>query len=221
MNRTRLFLLMSLLCCMTSLRAQKQLNYTDFGAFIGTMNYNGDVATGQISGMIKEIRPMGGIHLRRTMASWFTLGTEASYGFIHAKDVNHSNAYRGFIVNTQLIQVNAFMELNFAKFGKYRRSQRSSFYVKAGGGVCFYNPKVQEDVRFSSSWELFPNAYTGFNYFGGAGVKIRTSYQSYLSIETTMHFATFDNLEGYQFFNNKTANDVYGGVRFGYSYMFF
>ena len=203
------------------LSAQRQLNYTDFGAYIGTINYSDEVASGEISGYIKEIRPQVGVHLRRTVASWFTLGTEVGYGYIHAKDVNHTHPSRGYEVNTHMVQINGFMELNFSKFGKYRRSQRSTFYIKSGGGVNFYNPRLKEKLRYDSTWELRPNAYTGFNVFGGAGFKIRLSYQSYLNIEALGHFATFDDIEGLQYVDNRTANDFYGGLRIGYSYMFF
>ncbi len=221
MKHKALIVLLGLFLSSGALKAQRQLNYTDFGFFVGTINYNGEVATGEISGYVSEIRPMGGLHLRRTVASWFTLGTEASYGIIQSKDVNHTNPERGLEVNTHMIQVNAFMELNFSKFGKYRRSQRTSFYIKSGGGINFYNPNIKEDIRYSTAFELRPNAYMGFNFFGGAGLKIRTSYQSYLSVEVTRHFCSFDDLEGFQYINNRTANDFYGGMRIGYSYMFF
>lgn len=202
-------------------QGQRQLNYTDFGGFIGTMNYNGEVATGEIAGYISEIRPSFGMYLRRTVASWFTLGLEGSYGFVHAKDANHGNDLRGYEVNTHMIQINPYMELNFSKFGKYRRSQASTFYLKTGGGINFYNPNMNEGVRYPSTYTVRPNSYIGYNFFGGVGVKIRTSYQGYINIEATGHFASFDDIEGFVHTDNRTNNDVYGGIRIGYNYMIF
>ena len=215
-----LIILMSVLFSFT-VNGQRRFDYYDFGVYVGTMNYNGDVATGVISGYLSDIRPSAGAYLRTTFSSWFSLGMEGSYSFIYSTDENHGRAARGFEVRTHMIQLNPFIEMNFSKFGKFRRNQKYSLYVKAGGGVNFYNPDVKDETQFSESFVLRPNAYMGFNYFGGGGLKIRTSYRSYLNVEFLGHFTTFDDLEGWVYQSNRTSNDFYGGLRIGYNYMFY
>ena len=204
-----------------SVNGQRRFDYYDFGAFLGTMNYNGDVATGVISGYLSDVRPSAGIYLRTTFSSWFSLGIEGSYAFIFSTDENHGLAERGLEVRTHMIQLNPFIEMNFSKFGKYRRHQKTALYVKAGGGVNFYNPDVKDETQFSELFIIRPNAYMGFNYFGGLGLKVRTSYRSYLNFEFLGHFATFDDLEGWEYEGNRTSNDFYGGLRIGYNHMLY
>ncbi len=205
-----------------SVNGQRRFDYYDFGAFLGTMNYNGDVATGAISGYLSDVRPNAGAYLRTTFSSWFSLGMEGSYAFIYSTDQNHGRSDgRDFEVRTHMIQLNPFIEMNFSKFGKYRRHQKTALYVKAGGGVNFYNPDVKDETRFSESFIVPPNAYMGFNYFGGMGLKVRTSYRSYLNFEFLGHFTTFDDLEGWEYQSNRTSNDFYGGLRIGYNHMFY
>ena len=57
-----------------SVNGQRRFDYYDFGVFLGTMNYNGDVATGVISGYLSDVRPSAGAYLRTTFSSWFSLG---------------------------------------------------------------------------------------------------------------------------------------------------
>jgi hypothetical protein len=200
---------------------QRRFDYYDFGAFVGTMNYNGDVATGVISGYLSEVRPSVGAYLRTTFSSWLSLGLEGSYAFIYSADENHTSAARGLEVRTHMVQLNPFIEMNFSRFGKFRRHQKTALYVKAGGGVNFYNPDVKDESRLSESFTVRPNAYIGFNYFGGMGLKVRTSYRSYMNFEFLGHFTTFDDLEGWEYQENRTSNDFYGGLRIGYNHMFY
>jgi len=214
-------LILSSILLTLGVKGQKRLHYGDFGVFVGTMNYNGDVATGAVSGYLSDVRPSAGAFLRTTFGSWFSLGIEGGYAFIYSTDENHGRSERGFEVRTHMIQLNSFIEMNFSRFGKFRRHQSYAMYVKAGGGVNFYNPDVQDEAQFSESFIVRPNAYWGLNYFGGVGLKVRTSYRSYLNFEFLGHFTSFDDLEGWEYQDNKTPNDFYGGLRIGYNQMFY
>ena len=122
--------------------AQKQLNYTDFGFAIGGIVHSGDVSNAGVGAFISDTRLQAKLNLKRTFASWFTLGIEAGYGYLSAKDIDHGDAVRNYTVSTHIIQVNPFIEINFSKFGKYRRDKSWTPYLKLGGGVLFYNPEL-------------------------------------------------------------------------------
>ncbi len=216
----KIFICLALSIAMPAV-AQRQLNYTDFGFAVGVMIHTGEISNGGVGAYIGDTRLQAKLNLKRTLASWFTLGIEAGYGYLSAKDENHLQADRGYSVSTHLIQVNPFMELNFMKFGKYRRDQRWTPYLKLGGGIVFYNPELNEDAVYRSKIELRPNAYSGFNFLIAFGAKIRTSYNSYLTLEPIIHFTNFDDIEGWRYSRNLTNNDVYGGFTVGYNYMIF
>jgi hypothetical protein len=201
--------------------AQRQLNYTDFGFAVGGMIHTGEVSNGGVGAYISDARPQAKLNLKRTLASWFTVGIEAGYGYLSANDEDHLRTDRNYSVSTHLIQVNPFIELNFMKFGKYRREQTWTPYLKLGGGIVFYNPELNEDAVYTSLIELRPNAYSGLNFLIAFGAKIRTSYNSYLTLEPIIHFTNFDDIEGWRYSRNLTDNDVYGGFTVGYNYMIF
>ncbi len=193
----------------------------DVGLQLGTLSHVGDVAGGDPAAVIKEIRPKLGLMYRYHFAPWFGMGVEGSYGKVFAEDSNHGNPKRNYQVDTDVLQLNAFIELSFKKFGKYQRQNSWTFFVKGGGGMVFYDPELREDARYGSNIILYPNAYTGMQLYGGGGFKIRTGYSSFLSIDATGHLLFFDNLEGWEYKKNNTSNDMLASFNVGYAWMIF
>jgi len=219
----KLFSVLGVLLCFAfaDLKAQKQLRYRDFGVQIGTLTHVGDVAGGDPAAVIKEIRPKFGLMYRYHFKPWFGLGVEGSYGKVFAEDSNHGNPKRNYQVDTDVLQLNGFIELSFKKFGKYQRQNSWTFFVKGGGGLVFYDPELREDARYGSNIILYPNAYTGMQMYGGGGVKIRTGYSSFISLDATSHLLLFDNLEGWEYKKNNTGNDIMASFNVGYTWMIF
>ncbi|MDX5447672.1 MAG: DUF6089 family protein [Bacteroidota bacterium] len=205
------------------MKAQTNLSLVELGGFIGTLNYSGDVATTlNPEAIVKEVRPMIGIHVKRFFNHHMGMGVEASYGTIFAEDVNHSNPKRGFVVQTPITQVNAFGEYNFKMFGKYLKNQKWTPFVRVGGGLLIAQPKINEDFTVSfKTYDVRPTTVQTFNLLLGAGFKFRIGYYHFLSIYGTWHHAFTDNIEGVMLQNNQSDDDVYAGLRIGYSFVLF
>lgn len=218
----KIFILASLLISSASW-AQSRTSSTEFGISVSTLNYSGEIATStSTSALLKEVRPAGGLMVKRNFNDLFSMGLEASYGFIYASDANHSNPNRGLEVTTSLLQVNPFMELNLIRFGKFHYDQKFTIYLKAGGGFIAYNPDPKVMEVYPQGIDPEPNAYTGLNFFGGTGVRFRVGYKSVLSLEATIHGTNVDNMEGvFQESASNTANDYYGGLTLTFSKMVF
>lgn len=202
--------------------AQDQLKHLEIGFHVGTLNYSGEIATSTApNALLQEMRPRFGVHLKRYTRPWFNYNFEGSYGWISSSDANHLNISRGYVLTTHIVQTNVAMEFNFSKFGKYHRKNKFSIYFKLGGGMLFYNPKLENFESFPPQYELYPNAYVNYNIFAGPGIKIRTGYHSVLSIESTIHLTGTDHLEGFETPGASKSKDYYGGLTIGYSYAIF
>ncbi|MGB0176966.1 MAG: DUF6089 family protein [Owenweeksia sp.] len=208
-----LFLLISL-CSF----AQSRLAYTEYGLSIGTLNYSGDIATDNgVSAMLNEVRPDFGVYAIRNFNDWFAMGATIHYGWFYADDVNHSSPTRGLSVSTNVTQANIFMEANFIRFGKYHYDRKFGLYVKAGGGFLAYNPALTIGNLIPENIELYPNSYSGTNFYGGLGIKFRTGFKEVLRLEATFHSSGSDHMDGFEFTDRLSDNDFYGGIRVIYS----
>ncbi len=206
-----------------ALAAQSRTSSNEFGLGVGTLNYYGDIATTRsTSALFAEMRPNFSFLAKRNFNDLFALGVDVSYGFLYASDENHSQPNRGMSVTTSIMQLNPFAELNLIRFGKFHYDRKFTLYIKAGGGVIAYNPEISVQEVFPSNVDPEPNAYTGFNFFGGAGMRFRLGFKSVLSLEAARHMTTVDDLDGF-LYNDGTGgkNDSYGGVKVIFTRMFF
>lgn len=220
MNHIRRVLFLLALSSGFSLAAQNSLKHLEIGFTLGTLNYSGDVATtNNPSALLNEMGPRFGVHLKRYTRPWFNYNFEGSYGWFSAKDVNHTNVSRGYVLKTHLVQTNASMEFNLAKFGKYYQKNKVSPFIKLGAGMLFYSPKLENFESFPPQYDLYPNAYVGFHAFGGLGCKFRVGYSSVLTVEATFHNSFTDHLEGFETNDGSSqSNDYFGGFAVGYSW---
>lgn len=213
---------MLLLCLSFSATAQRQLRYTEIGGFLGTLNYTGEIATTNApASIMKEMRPQLGIYLRRNYSALYSIGLEASAGWIHAEDKNHTNINRGWTLNTPMVMVNAVGELNFRKFGKFYKKNSWTLFLRGGAGVSAYYPDVEGITYNPETMEMSTGSFVAMNYFVGGGVKFRVGHASILSIFADAHGLMADNLEGFTYKNRSFANDYYGGIRIAYSHCIF
>lgn len=203
--------------------AQSRTAYTEFGVGMGTLNYSGDIATSlTVEPIIREMRPQFYIFAQRNLNHIFSFGAEVNYGWLVGNDLNHTNRDRGLDVVTTMTQINANFELNFKKFGKYHYDQKKTFYIKGGGGFIAYNPNLNTQVGvFPENVSLMDDSYSSVNYFFGGGLKLRTSFHSFLRMEIMFHFIGADNLDGFELTDRISSNDIYGGIRIAYSYAIF
>lgn len=218
-------LLSILTCCLISVSAlaQSRTAYSEFGGGVGTLNYSGDIATTfGVSAVLKEVRPQFFVFAKRHFNHIFGAGAEANFGWIYGSDENHTNVTRGLSNHTTITQVNGFVELHLAKFGKYHIDRKSALYIKAGLGFLAYNTNISASRTFPNDIELFPDAYSGIHYFGGGGIKFRLTYHSVLAIEVLASNAGTNQLDGFVYRSGQgSSNDLFGGLRISYSYLVF
>lgn len=206
----------------TSTYAQSPLRYLELGAYVGTMNYRGDVSsTGDFNAFLQEVRPQAGVLLKWHFNSIWSLGVETGFGQINGHDFNHKNVERGYEVNANLFQVNAVTDINFKKFGKFYQRNQNTPFVKLGFGMLSYSPQVPKNTTFPPDLIIYPNSYFGTNFLVGFGWKWRVSMHSMISLDGVYHFTNVDNLEGFQELGTTSTNDRYFGIRAVYSYGIF
>lgn len=203
--------------------AQNKFAHSEFGLGVQSMNYSGDIATTtNVSALLTEVRPAFKIYALRHFNDWFGMGAEFSYGWFYANDENHSNPNRGLSVYTTMTHINAFMEINLIRYGKYHFDRKFGLYLKTGGGLVAYNPHITFNNQLSPEFIPYPNSYSDFNFFYGAGMKFRTSYRSSLRLEILFHSLPSDHLDGFEYSGGKLSeNDAYGGIMIAYSLLVF
>ncbi len=203
----------------SALYAQNKMAYSEYGIAVGTLNYSGDIATDNgVAALANEVRPDFGVYALRNFNDWFAMGAEVHYGWFYANDVNHGSPNRGLQVSTTVTQINAFMEANLIRFGKYHYDRKFGLYLKAGGGFLAYNPTLTVANLLPEDIILYPNSYSGTNFFGGLGFKFRVGFKSILRVETTFHSTGSDHMDGFERMGaGETENDTYGGIRIAYS----
>lgn len=203
-----------------SLFGQARTAYSELGIGIGTLNQKSEIAnTTSSSALFAEARPNFTVFGERHFNDWFALGLMASYGWTVANDENHQNQTRGLSVKTDMFQFNPFVEVNLIKFGKYHLDRKFTIYLRGGAGFLAFNPTPNAAKTYPDEFEVEPDAYRSINFFAGAGVKFRLSYDYILTVGVQLHNSGADNLDGIL---NKTAglggkNDSYGGVNICFS----
>ncbi len=203
-----------------SVLAQSRTRYSEFGAGIGTMNALTEISnTNNTSALLAETGLNFSIYGMKHVNDWFALGLDISYAGVNMSDANHSNPSRGISNTTNMWQFNPYIQMHFIRFGKYHTDRKFTFYVKAGFGGLIYNPDPSA-IRFDDNIELKPDSYSSINYFGGLGLKIRTSLHSSLSLEYLRHNSGTDFLEGIIDSDlPSNGNDSYGGIQLRFSYL--
>lgn len=216
----RLIILVALLPL--TLLAQKSTAFWEVGAFVGGLNYKGEITQeGDIGTWVSEMRPELGLHLKRNFNERVNLGVEASWGKLYADDNNHGNALRSYILNASIVQANAVFELNFKRFGKYFKRNQNTPFIKAGMGMLFYAPELNTNASYPEEYELYNGTFSTFNFQVGAGWKWRVSNNSIIGVNLHYNLTGATNLEGFDLKEGLNPTDAFYGLRFTYSYGIF
>lgn len=222
MNTVRTATTALLLLVGMSAFAQRYLRYDELQFQVGTMNYNGEISTSLSPGtLLREIGPYASVGYTYYFTPKFGMGVESGYGRLRADDANHDNPERGLSFTSDLVQANAHLIYHFRRFGKSYAAHKSTIYLKLSGGGAWVHTEYPDDIQFPDGVVLYPGTNGGFNLGFGAGVKWRISNNSTFNVEFMGHYLYSDLMEGWKYRDGGDASDGYGGIRLGYSLMFF
>lgn len=201
---------------------QQQLRYSEVGAYLGTINYSGEIATTTNPGsIIKEMRPQIGVFIRRNYSARYSIGLEATAGWIYSADENHSNKSRNWVLSSPIIQINGIAEFNVLKFGKFYKKNSWTPYLRGGFGMAFYYPNVNGLVYDPETMNIESGSTSAFNYVVGLGAKFRIGRESILSVFADVNGLLSDNIEGFTYLDSSDSNDFFGGIKVGYTHCIF
>ena len=224
MNK-RIGLLVLAIAGMLTANAQvsRALRYWETGLFVGTTNYNGQVASGgDIGTLIDETRPQIGLFLKRNLTAKFNINAELAYGRLYADDNNYGNGERGFIVNTHLMWANIGFDLHFRKFGKYFKRNSHTPYIALSGGPMFYSPRLKSGATYDPAvYDLYPGTHTTYNIMLAFGWKFRMSEHGIFGVSLNYHPTGTNYIEGFQTKEPTGGNNAYYGLRLTFSRAFF
>lgn len=203
--------------------AQNSTSFWSLGFAVGGLNYSGEVSEGgDVGTWINEMRPEFGIQLRKHFNYRASLGAEASYGNIFCSSENRGNTEPNFVVSTELAQMNLIFELNFKKFGKYFQRNQSTPFVKVGGGILFYTPRLNTNGEYNrEKYKTHPGSWSTYNIQFAFGWKWRISYHSFLSLDAHYNATGTSYLEGFDLVKGPNPNDGFYGIRLTYAFGFF
>lgn len=146
------------LCSTTVLLAQKN----EFGIFMGSSGYYGDIGNEQLGAVIFRQAPgLGFIH-KVNFHDYLSFRTSIQAGSLRADDANSNNPntqQRNLSFKSNIIDVNMGFEFNFYKFMIRKRKTVYSPYVFAGLSFFSFNPQAQNQ---NGQWiDLQPLATEG------------------------------------------------------------
>jgi len=227
--RKEVFIVLILVFVGTKLFAQANRTNVQIGFGVGTLNYSGDITTEVLfDKMWEEIGDNGIISLKLSKGKKWGFGVDLTRGTIHAHDYNYSNSDRGFELTTSINQLNIYTEFAFLRFYKRRRNNGNgvledlnsmNFFLKGGVGGAFYSPNLTiNDSSSLKNKEVFTGKYAAANLMLGGGYSWCFTPRQTIQLDVSVHFLTKDNLDGFEFTQFNTANDVYGGVNIRYYY---
>lgn len=202
----------------------KRTKYYEFGAGIGTLNMNNEIAnSSNVNAVLEEIAPQISIFAKYHFNDWFGMGVDINYANLQAADKNHNNFNRGLSVTTSLLNSNVFTEIHFIRFGKYHLEDKWTVFIKGGAGVSGWNPELFIDGIIPSGIEVETNGYSGFSTFYGLGMKYRAAYQGILTVELRFTDSGGDTMDGFLEIDPDiiASNDTFWGVLVSYSYPIF
>lgn len=202
--------------------AQNATNSWEIGGFLGGLNYKGDITqNGDIGSWINEMRPEIGIVLKKNFNYRVALGAEASYGQVFAKDGNHNNPDRNYMMRTEMVQTNMILEINFKKFGKYFKRNASTPFVKVGVGALLFSTNLNANASYPKEYDLYRGTFGTYNFQTAFGWKWRLEQHSILALDLHYNFTGTSYLEGYNLAKGPNPNDAYYGLRLTYTYAIF
>lgn len=150
----KLLWFLSLLIITTSLSGQRS---ADYGVFIGTSSYLGDINTGRL---FYNPLPAGGLFYRYNFHPRQSIRTNVFIGGLKANDLDFPNNFqttRGASFSALVGEWTAQFEFNFLPYSTQGKKWNYSPYIAGGAGVTFINSTsvaVKPVIPFSVGFKI-------------------------------------------------------------------
>lgn len=209
--------------------AQKSTSFLELSPYLMTQNYLGDVNGNNLSALSQEARLGLGVQLKQNVNSLFSYGFDVNFGSIYSHDNLHGNEARDYQVDTDLLNVGAFADVHFIKFGKYYQRNSHTPFIHFGVGALSYTPHLNTNAQYPDYINLENGAGSAFTYNLGFGWRIRRSLKTFYNIGIYYNGTNTSRIEGFDY--NTSSNSLPSGVyntmdgflslKFGMSFGFF
>jgi len=131
----RIFFLICLIVLVSSVRAQR----SEYGVFVGTSFYMGDINTSKV---FYRSDPAFGIIYRYNFNPHWAFKMDAIYGTVEGYDSDFGNT-RNLSFKTHIMEFSAQIELNFLQYFTGSKTHRFTPYIFTGLAVFSFNPQAQ------------------------------------------------------------------------------
>jgi hypothetical protein len=194
---------------------------------IGSVNYFGDIggaaSENNLLGLkdltIKYTRPNLNFAARYRITERYNVKTNLVFGYIEDSDENSKNASRNYSFSSSIFELSAQFEYNIIPERRPRTysvmslrdglrtfNRRWNFYVFAGLGGIYFNPKplgdLEGDERFTD------DKHFSMVFPFGLGLKYPLNSLIYVGFEVGGRWSTSDYLDGLTT-QYSEANDIY------------
>ena len=177
----RLHFFICAILTLNSIYVSSQVIEHDFGLFVGTSQYNGDV---NMTKAYYKPHLSFGLLYKQVYNPHYSLRFGLSYAGIGASDSDFSSKYQEKryydFSNHNIYEFSSLLEFNFYKITKDKDEDNFSPYISAGVAV-FFAPKLE---------------LVNFGLPVGAGLKIRLAPKVELNIEWVFRKTFTDKLDG-------------------------
>lgn len=120
----------------------------EFGVFMGSSGYFGDIGHDRAESTIAYQSPAIGFTYKRNIHDYLSLRTSIKSGSIYADDTNSKFTYRNdrnLNFKSNIIDFSFGFEFNFAKYVIRKRRTVKSPYLFAGISMVSFNPQAQNN----------------------------------------------------------------------------
>ena len=181
----------------------------EFGFFVGSSGYYGDVGYEKAEKTLLHQSPAIGFMYKRNAHDFLSFRTSILAGKIKASDKwasNPNTIARNLSFESSIIDLNIGFEFNFFKFSTRRRKTTYTPYLFAGISGVLFNPKVMgtqielQPLGTEGQGTNLPNTSNKYNRIAlaipfGFGYKMNVSKKWSLAFEWTWRSAQTDYLD--------------------------
>ncbi len=221
-----------LLAASQKLMAQYSSSPYEFGLNVGTLIYQGDLASSRF-GFTNTLKPAIGLSLSRKLDPYFSLRGNLTFGKLVVDETKQSSpAYhqtRRFQFSTPVTELSAMLVWNVAG----EDAHKLTYYFMAGGGLAFTKVRRDWSRTDTTGWDEKSAFAMGLNADTlhntpriipvlpvGAGLRYQLSPSWSVNTELLYRFTPSDYLDGFSRSANPKTKDRYYGISVGISYRF-
>ena len=182
---------------------------TEYGFFVGSSGYFGDVGYEKAEQMLFHQSPAAGIIFKKNAHDYLSFRTSIQVGTIKATDewaTNPTRKSRNLSFESSIIDLNLGIEFNFFKFSIRNRKTTYSPYLFAGISGIIFNPKVMgtqielQPLGTEGQGTNLPNTQNKYSRLAlsipfGFGYKMNVSKKWSVGLEWTWRSAQTDYLD--------------------------